>query len=242
MGQDIISASDYQKLIKKGILKTDKKGRTKSQNLIVDLVNYLKKEELQQNILFKTEYDYKQDKTFYPITIKLPGEPIPKQSTRFTVNRYRTDGYHSDPWTGEQMKHSVGDVIVFLNKNNNKIDVILQAYQDSALETAKKGYQACIQAQLPSEFKMYKKEVHIISIDFIFPILKSFSQKIVKAIEDGAIVYKTTKPDMPDNLKKLPLDAMSGIVFEDDGLICYEGPVRKYYGTNPGTIIKLKGY
>jgi hypothetical protein len=34
---------------------------------------------------------------------------------------------------------------------------------------------------------------------------------------------------------------MSGIVFKDDGLICSEQRIMKYYGSNPGTYIKLAG-
>lgn len=36
-------------------------------------------------------------------------------------------------------------------------------------------------------------------------------------------------------------DSMNGIVYIDDGLICYEGVKRKFYGTTPGIYITLKG-
>jgi Holliday junction resolvase RusA-like endonuclease len=53
-------------------------------------------------------------------------------------------------------------------------------------------------------------------------------------------VFKSTKPDLPDNLNKLVFDAMKGIVFTDDKLIVGIENCYKYYGLQPKTIIVLE--
>lgn len=128
----------------------------------------------------------------------IPGEPIPKQSVRFT-------------------KQGI-------------------AYQPKELVEAKKKLKADIQAQLPAGFIPWSGPVEIVMWHFVFSYLKGHSKK-ERALQR---LYKTTKPDMSDNLKKLPLDAMSGLVFQDDSLICKENNVEKYYGTEAKTIIELK--
>lgn len=98
-----------------------------------------------------------------------------------------------------------------------------------------------ISNQLPLNWKLWTQEVHITMMHFIFPLLKKHGKQVRIAIENGQRFYKTTTPDMPDNLKKLTLDAMSKLVYKDDALICTENDIAKYYGINPGTIIHLKG-
>ena len=55
--------------------------------------------------------------------------------------------------------------------------------------------------------------------EFVFPPLKSMKKKTIQDIEAGEIIYKITKPDLEDNLKKGLNDAMTGIVWTDDSRI-----------------------
>ena len=64
---------------------------------------------------------------------------------------------------------------------------------------------------------------------------------IVATVSEALILAENTKPDLADNLKKLVNDAMSGIVYKDDGLIVSEDNVKKYYGTGGAIIIELQG-
>ena len=41
----------------------------------------------------------------------------------------------------------------------------------------------------------------------------------MKRIEEGGLIYKTSRPDLQDNLCKGLFDALSGIVFKDDSQI-----------------------
>lgn len=106
-----------------------------------------------------------------------------------------------------------------------------------------KDYQKQLSSILPRSFRMFEEEVHVLKMHFIYPPLKRF-HKIkgrMEAIREGEIFYKNTRPDLSDNLKKLVMDAMSGIVYKDDGIIVSEDDVKKYYGMGGAIIIKLSG-
>lgn len=173
----------------------------------------------------------------------IPGDPVPKQSVRGMVNRWRSDGMHADAISGQLVKHRKGDAIVFKNASTGAIDCQIMFYPDSKLEKLKKSYQNTFKAIMNVKgIKMFEEECHILQLHFRFKFLKGHSEKFKrKAMLGDPCCFKTTKPDMPDNLKKLVLDSMSGIVFKDDGLICSEQEVLKYYGLNPGTYIKIAG-
>lgn len=101
-----------------------------------------------------------------------------------------------------------------------------------------------IKEQLPEGFKPFEKEVHLTKFHCIFPPLKSFHKEKGKmdAIRNGEIFYKTSRPDLIDNLKKLAFDSMSGLVLKDDSIIVTENNTAKYYGTGGCIIVELKGY
>jgi len=102
-------------------------------------------------------------------------------------------------------------------------------------------YQEQIRNQLPDGFKMFEQEVVIEEFTVIFPPLKGFKKSQMEKINRGEFIPKLTRPDLPDNLKKLPFDSMSGIVFKDDSLIWKELNTSKVYGTGGCIIIKLRG-
>lgn len=65
---------------------------------------------------------------------------------------------------------------------------------------------------------------------FFLPIPKSISIKNKKKMNDGNI-YHTKKPDL-DNLSKLVLDAMNGIVYKDDSQV-WSICMNKWYSDQP---------
>lgn len=65
-----------------------------------------------------------------------------------------------------------------------------------------------------------------IDLSFYFAIPKSYSKKAIREIIENKFVH-IKKPDC-DNLAKLVLDAMNGIVYKDDRQI-YSLNVSKYY-------------
>ena len=174
------------------------------------------------------------------ITLTIPGTPIAKQSVRASTNRYFQNGTHWCPWCKQNIWHNRGDVVTFKNKITGNIDVIIQMYQDSKYTRLDKAIKAYVSQQLPKNFLIFTKEVHIEMLDFVFPILSSFTKKKIHDIEKGEIIYKTVKPDV-DNLRKPLFDALTKLVWNDDALIVSENKIRKIYGIVPCTKIKLTG-
>lgn len=75
-----------------------------------------------------------------------------------------------------------------------------------------------------------------VDIQFTMPIPKSVTKKGRELMLTGTVKH-TKKPDS-DNLAKSVLDALNGVVWEDDSLI-YDLHVTKYYGAEPGIIITV---
>lgn len=150
----------------------------------------------------------------WKISLKLFGEPMPKQSVRSYA-------------TGRRNKNGI---------------LIVDHFQPQKTVDRTKDYIKQIKEQLPAEFKIFEKQVHVTKMHFIFPPLKSFSKDKMNRIESGELIYKTTKPDLPDNLKKLVNDSLSGLVYKDDSIIVSEDNVKKYYGTGGIVLIDLQGY
>lgn len=76
-----------------------------------------------------------------------------------------------------------------------------------------------------------------ILLEFYFSAPASSSKKKQNQMYNGDIPH-TKKPDI-DNLIKLTLDAMNGIVFKDDSLVVKISAVKRYSAT-PQTIIYIK--
>ncbi len=148
------------------------------------------------------------------LSLKLFGVPMPKQSVRSYA-------------TGKRTKKGI---------------YIVDHFQPQKTVDRNKDYIKQITEQLPVDFKPFEKRVHITKMHFVFPPLKEFSKKKMNRIEAGEIIYKETRPDLPDNLKKLVNDSMSGIVYKDDNIIVSEDDVKKYYGTGGIILIDLEGY
>jgi Holliday junction resolvase RusA-like endonuclease len=238
------SAQDYKEHVKGGKIEARK---IKKQKEIVSKVNSLKEfSETQQTLFSEEELSVISEVInttdgMREITIILPGEPLPKQSFKSGTQRYRSEGYHTCPWTGNSIKHRKGDVLVYKNKNSGAVDVIPIAYTDKRFTQRTEEYRIMIAKQLPEDFKMFTEEVHLVNVEFIHAPLKSFSNKILKGLQEKTLLkYKRTRGDI-DNILKLTLDSMNDLVYSDDSIIVKYENIVKRYGWKPGTIITLKG-
>lgn len=117
-------------------------------------------------------------------------------------------------------------------------------FQPKKITDRFKFYQSEIRKQLPKDFKMFETCVFVRKMHFLYAPLKSFHKEKGKmeAIRNGKKFYKNSRPDLPDNLKKLVNDAMSEIVFRDDSIIVAEDDIKKYYSIGGCVIIELEGY
>lgn len=71
----------------------------------------------------------------------------------------------------------------------------------------------------------------------MFEYPKAFSKK--KRAED-TIHYKTTKPDLQDNLNKALFDALEGVVWERDQNVVAMDNLKKYYSDTNRIILHIK--
>jgi len=113
-------------------------------------------------------------------------------------------------------------------------------YQPAKVKKAEESIKMQIIQQLPKDFEPFDKGVIIERLLFVFPPLKGFSKKKMKELEEGKKIYKTTRPDLTDNLLKGLMDAMEGIVFVNDSQICEIKNIKKIYGLKPRTEIILR--
>jgi Holliday junction resolvase RusA-like endonuclease len=144
------------------------------------------------------------------IKLTIPGIPQPKQSSRFRIAKMN---------------------------NGRSIPV---SYQTKEVKDNERSIKMIINEQLPQDFKPFTKGVIVKKLHYVFPPLKTASKQQLFLIDCGQIIYKTTKPDLTDNLQKGLFDAMEGIVFMNDSQVCSIYDLKKYYGYNPRIEIELE--
>lgn len=115
-------------------------------------------------------------------------------------------------------------------------------YQPKTVKDEEMNIKAQIANSLPSGFKMFANAVRINYITFVFPPLTNFPKWKLDILDSGTEIFKTTQPDLTDNLQKGLIDAMKGLVFSNDSIICICGNVKKIYGREPRTEIELEEF
>lgn len=75
------------------------------------------------------------------------------------------------------------------------------------------------------------------TVAFFLPIPKSASKKLREQMLNR-VILPAKRPD-EDNLAYLVTNALKGIVYVDDGLICAKH-VYKFYGAEPKTVIRVR--
>ncbi len=94
------------------------------------------------------------------------------------------------------------------------------------------------QEQLPESFRMFSGVALLLDADFVFTAPGGMSKTLYRRMEAGGTIFKRTRPDLTDNLMKGLCDALTGIVWKDDGLIS-QVHSRKIYGPEPMTRLKI---
>lgn len=181
----------------------------------------------------------------YPALAENPdGDPMAKQSARFTVSRYGN---------GEKK----GEPIVFQNKRTGKDDVMIKSYQDAKITNTAKMLQLQILVQLKNHkgFTKFRDSIFVTRMEFIFKVSKNAPNYMMNDLKTGNKIYfKNTKPDL-DNLEKMVWDsmqsekeekditnAMTGLVYDNDAQIVSKNGIFKRWGIIPGVIIEMEGY
>lgn len=134
-------------------------------------------------------------------------------------------------------------------------------FQPEKYEFRESQYRAQIRKQLPKDFVMFSEWVEVVEINYIFEPRKDQLKHKAKRrwLEFGGLIPKPSRPDIIDNLAKLPFDSMSQVleklkkgvkrerrvlrkgVFKDDGIVYMVKQSAKWYGLNPRIEIELIG-
>ena len=95
-----------------------------------------------------------------------------------------------------------------------------------------------VKGQLPVGFEIIPAGslIFIDKLHYQYAYPKAFSKK--KRQQDK--IYKQTKPDLQDNLNKAFLDALEGVVYEQDQNIVCINNLEKYYGETDKITLTLK--
>ncbi|GAB0156199.1 hypothetical protein CHRYSEOSP005_14630 [Chryseobacterium sp. Alg-005] len=119
----------------------------------------------------------------------------------------------------------------FAIRKNKGGQQFMQKYQSKEVVQNERNIAFDVKSQLPAEFVPFSEAIKV-KVLFVFPPLKNFTKAKMNALSTGSIIYKTTKPDLTDNLMKGTMDALNGIVFTDDAIIA-KVESQKIYGTVP---------
>ena len=113
----------------------------------------------------------------------------------------------------------------------------IRSYQPEKVTDYKQKLKLLAREQIPDNFELLKTALGI-KTTFVFSAPKSFSKKKLDFLLQGGIIYKTTRPDLTDNLHKALLDSLTGIVWEDDSIIAV-AQSRKIYGRAAGIYLNI---
>lgn len=108
-------------------------------------------------------------------------------------------------------------------------------YQPKDVINYKNTLQSVIISQLPPNFEPFQKGLEV-TYEFVYPYPSTMPKRFKEAmIKEHGLIFRSKKQDL-DNLQKAINDAMNGLVFKDDSLIC-RVLCTKYYSDKPGTHI-----
>ena len=110
-------------------------------------------------------------------------------------------------------------------------------YQPARNVRWKRRIAALAARQLPRGFRPFDCPVEV-RAEFAFAPPKSMRKRERREIEDGGRVLKDTKPDLPDNLMKGLIDALTGALWTDDSRIARVRS-EKFYARKPGITLTV---
>ena len=114
----------------------------------------------------------------------------------------------------------------------------IRTFQPKAQKEWKRAVKMAVSEQLPVGWHPFGKVPLWVQVTYVFPPLKSFNKADKAVIDGGGIIYKDTRPDVNDNLNKGLFDALTGVLWEDDGRVV-SSHVDKVYGKETGILISV---
>lgn len=158
----------------------------------------------------------------YDIKLIIPGEPRHQQRHRSTI-RMRAGA-------GVQVKMDSGKIETLYRKK----DLWIMNYDPSA--TDKKDIRRLTVAMAPRPILDGPLRVDI-TFYYLYRKKHYGTGRNTNKLKPSAPTWKSTAPDR-DNAEKIYLDALKGIFWKNDAIIC-DGPIRKLYAEIPRTEIYI---
>ena len=114
----------------------------------------------------------------------------------------------------------------------------IRTFQPKAQKDWKRAIKLAVKEQLPVGWEPFSKVPLWVQVTYVFPPLKSFRKGDMELIGNGGVIYKDTRPDVNDNLNKGLFDALTGVLWDDDGRVA-SSHVDKVYGQETGILISV---
>ena len=112
----------------------------------------------------------------------------------------------------------------------------IRTFQPKAQKAWKRAIKVAVSEQLPVGWQPFGKVPLWVQVVYVFPPLKSAKKAELEIIDSGGVIYKETRPDVNDNLNKGLFDALTGVLWEDDGRVV-SSHVYKVFGKETGILI-----
>lgn len=110
-------------------------------------------------------------------------------------------------------------------------------FQSKDVIDYKNTLQSVIISQLPPDFEPFQKGL-MVKYEFAYPFPSTMPKRFKETMmKEHGMIFRSKKQDL-DNLQKAINDAMNGLVFKDDSLICSADCI-KYYSDKPGTTLYI---
>ena len=107
-------------------------------------------------------------------------------------------------------------------------------YKDPKVKKYEQKLKLIAMKQLKDQPKILKGAVYYDAVYTFLPP-KSSPKWVLKAIEEGKTVYKSTKPDLTDNLNKGIIDVVTPLFMNNDSQISH-CTIKKVYGKKESII------
>lgn len=109
------------------------------------------------------------------------------------------------------------------------------------VRTWRAGVRAIAQDKISAEhpgFVPFQKVPLALRLSFRFRIRKDAPKRMLVRLQQGETLYRPLKPDLADNLCKALCDALTGVVWQDDELICRVESEKVYTSEAEGVVLE----
>lgn len=153
---------------------------------------------------------------------KLLQYPTPKQSMRVAV----------------RAKRQVKGAGFLRNTDQQESPYQVHTFTDEALKQYQQNLVIEVLSQRPRGFVSLTGPLRLF-VAYVFPPLKNHTAAEQKVLAAGGRVWKSTKPDVTDNLNKPVADALQGIIYQNDSQVSRITTEKYYAADGPYLLLEI---